>query len=239
MFHGFPAAVDVFEIRPRKPTNLGVFGQFGDFGDGVEVALGGDGEAGFDDIDAHFIQHLCDFQLFVVGHCCAGGLLAIAQGRVKDQNLIGHFGISLISLVVSWRVQPSERSRRRARSEATKEEAEEGLKTKAALGAAAAKAHFVPQSRRSLVRRFLNHNTIRRGIAGPLCNQSTVLPFAVSDLAGGGVDSAICIGGSAKSAALTVCPKANIGVAVCVGHGALAVVFGVEELRLHRPSPLA
>ncbi|KAG1647709.1 hypothetical protein GQR58_030387 [Nymphon striatum] len=206
MFHGFPAAVDVFEIRPRKPTNLGVFGQFGDFGDGVEVALGGDGEAGFDDIDAHFIQHLCDFQLFVVGHCCAGGLLAIAQGRVKDQNLIGHFGISLISLVVSWRVQPSERSRRRARSEATKEEAEEGLSMSSCVHG----GDYSPE----------------RG-------------FEKGGFAEKSSDSAICIGGSAKSAALTVCPKANIGVAVCVGHGALAVVFGVEELRLHRPSPLA
>ena len=57
--------------------------------DGVEVALGGDGEAGFEDVDAEGGELVGHAQLFVVVHGAAGRLLAVAEGGVEEDDLIG------------------------------------------------------------------------------------------------------------------------------------------------------
>ena len=94
----------------------------GDLAHRLEVAFRGDRETGLDDVDAHLVQKLRDLQLLGMGHRRPGGLFAIPQGGVKDQHAvlfrhICHPGFFLCCH--PWRAaHPSERARRRARSEA-------------------------------------------------------------------------------------------------------------------------
>src|SRR3546814_9891217 len=53
---------------------------------GLEVAFGGDREAGLDDVDAHLLEDLGDLQLFLEVHGAARRLLAVAQRGVEDQH---------------------------------------------------------------------------------------------------------------------------------------------------------
>ena len=80
--------------------------RFGDGLDAFEVAGRGDGEAGFQHIDAKFGQRLGHADLLVEVHREAGRLLAIAQRGVEDDDAAvfqlaeagmvdGHFGLSL------------------------------------------------------------------------------------------------------------------------------------------------
>jgi hypothetical protein len=57
-----------------------------DLVDGAEIALGGDREAGLDHVDAHAFQHLGDADLLFHVHRAAGGLLAIAERGVEDDD---------------------------------------------------------------------------------------------------------------------------------------------------------
>ena len=60
-------------------------------GDGVdagEVAVGGDGEAGFDDVYAEGSELVGHAELFVVVHGAAGGLLAVAEGGVEEDYVV-------------------------------------------------------------------------------------------------------------------------------------------------------
>ena len=119
---GLPAAVDVLEVRAGEAADGAGLGPLGNLGDGGEVAFGGDGEAGLDDVDAHLVEEAGDLQLFLVGHGRAGGLLAVAEGGVEDDDFIlGHGGV--LFLAVAWgALVTSERSRPGARSEAAKKE---------------------------------------------------------------------------------------------------------------------
>ncbi len=92
-FHGFGAAVDVLRIRARQAGDHGVLGAAGDFADRLEITFGRDREAGLDDIDAHVVEHLGDFELLLEGHGGAGALFAVAQGGVEynDAVLVGLF----------------------------------------------------------------------------------------------------------------------------------------------------
>ena len=125
VFHRLPAAVDIGEIGAGQTADAAVFRPLGNLADGLKITFRRDGETGFDDIDAHFVQQLGNFQLFVMGHGRAGALFAVAQSGVKDQDavLVGHIGhgISLSSSVLKpfgARASSSERARRMARSEA-------------------------------------------------------------------------------------------------------------------------
>ena len=68
-----------FGLRARQAGDHGVLGAAGDLADRLEVAFGGDREAGLDDVDAHVVEHLGDLELFLEGHGGAGALLAVAQ----------------------------------------------------------------------------------------------------------------------------------------------------------------
>ena len=46
------------------------------------------GKAGLDDVDAHLIEQLGDFELFLMRHGGAGALLAVAQGGVEDDDAV-------------------------------------------------------------------------------------------------------------------------------------------------------
>ena len=82
------AAVDILEAGAREPADHGVLGALGDLVDGGEVAVGGDREAGLDDVDAHVVEQLGDFELLLMRHGRAGALLAVAQGGVENDDAV-------------------------------------------------------------------------------------------------------------------------------------------------------
>src|SRR5262252_1458079 len=84
----FRAAVDVLEASAGKAADHGIFAALGDLVDAGEIAFGGDREAGLDHVDAHCVEHLRDFELFLMRHGGAGALLAIAQCRVEDEDVV-------------------------------------------------------------------------------------------------------------------------------------------------------
>ncbi|KAF1856555.1 hypothetical protein Lal_00048050 [Lupinus albus] len=70
----------------------GALGAPGDLGHRLEIADGGDGEPGLDDVDAHRVEQFGDRQLLIEGHGRAGALLAVAQGGVEDQDAVAAAG---------------------------------------------------------------------------------------------------------------------------------------------------
>jgi hypothetical protein len=56
----------------------------GDFLHGLEIARGGDGEAGLDDVHVQALELAGHLQLFVEVHGGAGALLPVAQGGIKN-----------------------------------------------------------------------------------------------------------------------------------------------------------
>src|SRR4030081_2955938 len=75
----------------RRAGDHRVLGAPGDLADRLEVAFGGDREAGLDDVDAHVVEHFGDFELLLEAHGGAGALFAVAQGGVEynDAVLVG------------------------------------------------------------------------------------------------------------------------------------------------------
>ncbi|MNF81044.1 hypothetical protein D3C84_633010 [compost metagenome] len=74
----FGGAVDVGVEGARQAAHGAVLDGVGNRLDRGEVTRAGDGEAGFDHIDAQALQSLGDAQLLFTGHGGAGALLAIA-----------------------------------------------------------------------------------------------------------------------------------------------------------------
>ena len=72
----------------REAADDGVLGALGDLVDGVEIAFRRDREAGLDDVDAHLVEQLGDFELLLVGHGGAGRLLAVAQCGVENDDAV-------------------------------------------------------------------------------------------------------------------------------------------------------
>ena len=62
----------------------------GDLRHRLEIALGGDREAGLDDVDAHLVEQFGDLELLLEGHGGAGALLAVAQvvSKMKTRSLV-------------------------------------------------------------------------------------------------------------------------------------------------------
>ena len=88
MGDGRPCPLDIAGSGTGEPGNGRVLHTAGDFGDGLEIAVRGDGETGFDNIDTHFIEAFSNLELFLERHRGAGALLAVAQGRVKNQDAL-------------------------------------------------------------------------------------------------------------------------------------------------------
>src|SRR5262245_11195818 len=99
-------AIDIFLPRAREPADHGILGALGNLVHGCEIAVGGDREAGLDDVDAHLVEHLGDFELLLMSHGGAGALLAVAQGGVENDDPV-RFGLGFGShgnvLLVAWR----------------------------------------------------------------------------------------------------------------------------------------
>ena len=88
MSDGLPGALDIGGNGARQTGDHRMFGAAGNFRNRFKIAIGGNRKPGFDDIDAHFIKLFCDHEFFLMGHRCAGRLFAIAQGGIKNQNLV-------------------------------------------------------------------------------------------------------------------------------------------------------
>src|SRR5262249_2617954 len=61
--------------------------------DGLEIAGGGDWEAGLDHVHAEVLQRVGHLQLFAQVHAGPGRLLAVAQRGVEDDEAVVHQGI--------------------------------------------------------------------------------------------------------------------------------------------------
>src|SRR5262249_33640002 len=114
-----PGAVDVALGGAGQAGNAGVAHGPGDLAYGLEVAVGGDREAGLDDVDAHLLEHGGDAQLLVQVHGGAGRLLAVAQGGVEDDYAVAVAGTHVANpLFFPWKgllpTKPSPERRRRS-----------------------------------------------------------------------------------------------------------------------------
>ena len=114
---GLGAAVDVLERGAGKTADHRILGALGDFVDGGKVALRGDRKSGLDDVDTHFVEQLGDLELFLVRHGGAGGLLAVAQGGVENDDAVlfglgisGHDICSFFVSAAGQTIQPPRRS---------------------------------------------------------------------------------------------------------------------------------
>ena len=85
---GLRASLDVLHLSAREPADHGLLGAAGDLLHAVEIPLARDREAGFDDVDAHLVEDLGNFELLVEGHGGAGALLPIAQSGVEDDHTV-------------------------------------------------------------------------------------------------------------------------------------------------------
>ena len=87
-FDGAGGGFDVFALAAGERGDDGAADFAGDGADGFGVAFGGDGEAGFEDVDAERGELVGHAQLFGGVHGAAGGLLAVAQGGVEEEDLV-------------------------------------------------------------------------------------------------------------------------------------------------------
>ena len=89
MAHRFPCPINILLTGTSQTCHLRVFYNARNFSHRFKVTIGRDGKSGLDHINAHAIEQLRDFELFFEGHRRTGGLLPIAQGRIKNNDPIG------------------------------------------------------------------------------------------------------------------------------------------------------
>ena len=90
-----------FALRAGEPADHRVLGPPRDLLDALEIALARDREACLDDVDAHLVEQLGDFELLLEGHGGAGALLAVAQGGVENDDTPRFVGFVLIGTHLS------------------------------------------------------------------------------------------------------------------------------------------
>src|SRR5260370_25782869 len=86
VFQGFPGALDIRAAGAAQACNDGAANDCGDGLHGGEIAIGGDGESGFDHVDAEAVELVREAQLFLMVHAATGRLLSVAQGGVENGN---------------------------------------------------------------------------------------------------------------------------------------------------------
>ena len=84
---GLGTAVNIHLMGAAQARNGACLDDLGDLANRFEVAIGGDGETGLNDIDPHLFQDLGQFELFIQAHGGTGRLLAVAHGGVKDDDI--------------------------------------------------------------------------------------------------------------------------------------------------------
>src|SRR6266536_2520099 len=98
LFQGLPGGVDVLagaaaQTRYPDAADLARYALYG-----LEIAMRGDGKAGLNDVHTEPLQLPGQHQFLFGVHAAAGRLLAVAQGRVKDEDLLWlrlHVGVHL------------------------------------------------------------------------------------------------------------------------------------------------
>ena len=86
----FGRARNVAVVGTGQRAHGAVLDRVSDRPDGFEVTVRRSGETGFDHIDLEALELAGDAQLFVLGHRGTGRLLAVAQGRVENDQLVCH-----------------------------------------------------------------------------------------------------------------------------------------------------
>ena len=84
--HRFGATVDILRGRAGKTRDARALHAFGDREDRLEIAFRGHRETSLDNIDAHRVEEARHLQFLLEGHRGAGGLFAVAQGRVENDD---------------------------------------------------------------------------------------------------------------------------------------------------------
>src|SRR5208282_4492915 len=92
VLQGFPGALDIGAAGAGEARDDGAADDGGDGLHGLKVAVGGDGESGFDHVDTETVELMGHAQLFLVVHAATGRLFSVAQGGVENGNadLWGH-----------------------------------------------------------------------------------------------------------------------------------------------------
>ena len=80
--------LDVFVLGAGQRSDARLADGLRDGGDGGEVAFGGHGEAGLNNVDAQILERVGHGELFLRGHAAAGRLLAVAQGGVEEYDVV-------------------------------------------------------------------------------------------------------------------------------------------------------
>jgi len=78
----------VFAFTAGEGGDLGAANFLGDGEDGFEVAMGGDGEASFEDVDAEVGDLVGHAEFFCMVHGAAGGLLAVTERGVEEDDVV-------------------------------------------------------------------------------------------------------------------------------------------------------
>jgi hypothetical protein len=91
---GFPGSDNIVLSAAGQRADGGLAAKLaGDLTDRVKVSRRGDRETGLDDVDTEFDKSFGDAQFFGRRHAASGGLLAVAERGVKDQDfIVGHGG---------------------------------------------------------------------------------------------------------------------------------------------------
>jgi hypothetical protein len=76
-------------VAPRQGRDHGPAHFGGDLPHAAVVALGGRGEPRLDDVHAERVELPGESELLLGGETVAGGLLAVAQGGVEDEDVRG------------------------------------------------------------------------------------------------------------------------------------------------------
>jgi hypothetical protein len=87
-----PGTMDVELVAARESRDRRALDAPGDLPDRLEVAVRGDGKARFDDVDSELRERSRHRKLCLEAHAGAGGLFAISQRRIENDNSIriGH-----------------------------------------------------------------------------------------------------------------------------------------------------
>ena len=93
---------DVLVLATGKGSDDGAADFAGDLANGFGVAFGGDGESGFEDVDAEGLELVGHAEFFVMVHGAAGGLLPSRRVVSKKTiwsgaliNIFWHFRLSI------------------------------------------------------------------------------------------------------------------------------------------------
>ena len=87
--HPFPGGVNVLRVGSRQTADDGPADFFGDALEGRKLGRRAHRKAGLDDVHAQPFKLVRDLELLVGGHGGSGGLFAVPEGGIEDQDSAG------------------------------------------------------------------------------------------------------------------------------------------------------